>query len=176
MMSEGDDGHEDDEAALWRRMTRDVKKMPGKDYGAAKRAESPGRKSKVATPRPVRRKPDAPAEAVGPPAGSGLDRRTEMRLTRGQMRIEARIDLHGMTQVQARTALAAFIAESHARGRRCVLVITGKGSLNKPSVIKQNVPAWLAEAPVAAMVLKSVQAQPKDGGAGAVYVLLRRRR
>ena len=61
-------------------------------------------------------------------AASGIDRRTAQRLVRGQMRVEDRIDLHGMTQEEARRALDRFLTSAASDGKRCVLVITGKGS------------------------------------------------
>ncbi|MDJ0950025.1 MAG: Smr/MutS family protein [Alphaproteobacteria bacterium] len=106
-----------------------------------------------------------------------------MRLRRGQLPIDARLDLHGMTQAEAHRALADFIAISHDAGRRCVLVITGKGgraedvsTTQRTGVLRQAVPQWLSGPPNAALVLATAPARPKDGGAGALYVLLRRRR
>jgi DNA-nicking Smr family endonuclease len=71
--------------------------------------------------------PPAPAPALAAGAALGLDRRTATRLRRGQLSIEARLDLHGMILVEAETALGRFLKFAHGRGMRCVLVITGKG-------------------------------------------------
>ena len=107
------------------------------------------------------------------------------RLKRGQMPIDARIDLHGLYQRDAKSRLLGFIAQSFGRGDRCLLVITGKGKLvfegdtpenNAPGVIKRNFKSWLAEEPYASMILKIEKAQIKDGGEGAYYILLRRNR
>ncbi len=114
----------------------------------------------------------------------GLDKRTEERLRRGQIAIEARIDLHGYNKEQAKGVLNEFIKGAYNSGKRCVLVITGKGSaasnqehfLQNKGVLKKSVPGWLAEPPLSAMVLRSYPAKPKDGGAGALYVYLRRAR
>lgn len=114
-----------------------------------------------------------------------LDKRTAMRLKRGQIPLDARIDLHGLYQRDAKTQLLGFIAQSFQQGARCVLVITGKGQLvfegetpenNTPGVIKRNFRLWLKEEPYASMILKIEKAQIKDGGEGAYYILLRRRR
>ena len=122
---------------------------------------------------------------VQKPQSSEVDRRTADRLRKGQMEIEARVDLHGLRQDQAQLSLQRFIRSAYASGKRCVLVITGKGAgvdgkrdpLNSGyGVIKQNVPIWLYEGDLRTIVLKHVQAQPKDGGSGALYVLLRRQR
>jgi DNA-nicking Smr family endonuclease len=80
------------------------------------------------------------------------------------MPIDARIDLHGMNQHDARTNLTRFLQIAHTRGQRCVLVITGKGQKNRDPL-----------AP-ATGILKTHPAKPKDGGNGALYVLLRRQR
>lgn len=114
-----------------------------------------------------------------------IDKRTALRLKRGQMPVDARIDLHGLYQSDAKARLLAFIAASFQRGDRCILVITGKGQLvfegetpksNTPGVIKRNFKSWLAEEPYASMILKIEKARMRDGGEGAYYILLRRRR
>jgi DNA-nicking Smr family endonuclease len=105
-----------------------------------------------------------------------LDRRTETRLKRGQIQIEGRIDLHGMTQEVAHNALVGFISQSYQQGKRCVLVITGKGRLSAPGKIRQSLASWLYDFPLTGMVLRHVTAQPVDGGAGAFYVYLKRQK
>ena len=105
--------------------------------------------------------------------GAGIDRATFEKLKRGQMAIEARIDLHGQTQDEAHRELSAFIARAQAQGRRLALVITGKGREGK-GVLRESVPRWLNEPALRGRVLALVNAQPRDGGAGALYVLLRR--
>jgi DNA-nicking Smr family endonuclease len=130
----------------------------------------------------------APAElpTIGGHHPPGLDRSSAERLKRGRYQIEARIDLHGLTQDKAHRALADFIARAAHDGLRCVLVITGKG-LRKLDVdegerirsddlgiLRNAVPRWLNEAPTRGRILAFGAAQPKDGGGGALYVLLRR--
>lgn len=105
-----------------------------------------------------------------------LDRRTAERFRRGRMDIDGRIDLHGMTQAQAHGALAAFIHRAWRETRRCVLIITGKGAWSGGGVLRAAAPRWLAEPALARMILAIEPAQPKDGGDGAFYVLVRRRR
>lgn len=117
----------------------------------------------------------------------GMDRRLQLRLKRGQVPIEARIDLHGMSREKAHVALNGFLARQEALGRRCVLVITGKGrpDWHRPAwgaeereigVIRRALPGWLRDYPNKERVLAFTSAQPQDGGKGAWYVLLRRRR
>ncbi len=108
---------------------------------------------------------------------SGIDRANAERLKRGLHPIEARLDLHGKTQTEAHHALAAFIRSSSETGRRCVLVITGRGlGPSGPGVLKSAVPRWLEEVELRRKILAIAPAQPRDGGAGALYLLLRRRR
>jgi DNA-nicking Smr family endonuclease len=108
---------------------------------------------------------------------AGIDRASAERLKRGLQKIEARLDLHGMTQADAHRALSAFIAGSRDAGRRCVLVITGRGLGQRgPGVLKSSVPRWLEEPELRRQILAIAQAQPHHGGAGASYLLLRRRR
>jgi DNA-nicking Smr family endonuclease len=106
----------------------------------------------------------------------GLDRRQALRLKRGQLEIEARLDLHGMVQAEAHRALAGFVARSHAAGKRTLLVVTGKGTREGTGVLRAAVPRWLAEPALRDRVLASAPAQPRDGGGGALYILLRRAR
>ena len=126
--------------------------------------------------------PDPPlAKTAAPPPGldrfAGIDRANAERLKRGLHQIEARLDLHGMTQGEAHRALAGFVAASGVAGRRCLLVITGRGlGPNGPGVLKSAVPRWLAEAELRQQILAIAPAQPRHGGGGALYVLLRRRR
>ena len=115
-----------------------------------------------------------PATPVHTPSG-GVDRRTKVRLRRGQIRPEARLDLHGMTQIEAHAALASFIRGARASGFRCVLIVTGKGSMLTGGVLRREVPRWLEEPRLRGAVLDASEAHAKDGGAGALYVLLRRK-
>jgi len=108
---------------------------------------------------------------------SGIDRANAERLKRGLHPIEARLDLHGKTVAEAHHALAAFVHRSSEAGRRCVLVITGRGlGPSGPGVLKSAVPRWLEEVGLRRKILAIAPAQPRDGGAGALYLLLRRHR
>ena len=118
-----------------------------------------------------------PLPATGPAEQPGLDRRSADRLRKGQMEIEARLDLHGLRQGEAQDRLTRFLTTGYHSGRRCVLVITGKGSRNgEAGVLRRLVPFWLQMHPLAPMILSYSPAKPKDGGDGAFYILLRRKR
>jgi DNA-nicking Smr family endonuclease len=156
---------------LWREATRSV--IPLRPRGApASLPPSP----MPATPSEEKRASD-PARPPPLDHFSGIDRANAERLKRGLHQIEARLDLHGLTQAKAHLALAAFIHASRDAGRRCVLVITGRGlSPSGPGILKRAVPRWLEEAELRRYILAIAPAQPRDGGAGALYLLLRRRR
>lgn len=102
----------------------------------------------------------------------GLDRRTADRLRRGKLPIDGRFDLHGHSRDSGERALKAFIRASYERGARCVLIITGKGK----GILQAAAPAWLNDADMRPMIVSIQHAQQRDGGTGALYVLLKRRR
>lgn len=140
---------------------------------ALKELENEGFKSERASQKS---KQSASAQQTG-----GFDKRTDERLRRGQIPIEARIDLHGYTKDQAKGVLTTFIRAAYGEGKRCVLVITGKGSRNQTGtllptkgVLRLNVPKWLNEDPLSDLIIKHYPAKPKDGGDGAIYVYLKR--
>ncbi|MFZ5791422.1 MAG: Smr/MutS family protein [Pseudomonadota bacterium] len=121
----------------------------------------------------------APAPPAPRPLEAGriadLDKRTAERFKRGEMAIEAKIDLHGLTQAEAHDRLQAFLAQAAAAGKRCVLVITGKGA-GGWGVLRESVPRWLNEPALRRHLLAFSGAQARHGGAGALYVLLKRKR
>jgi DNA-nicking Smr family endonuclease len=106
----------------------------------------------------------------------GLDRRLLRRLKRGYFSVQAHIDLHGRTRQEAREVLPGFIAKSRKRGRRCVLIVHGRGLNSKDQipVLKESLKVWLTRGSMSRAVLAFCTARPSDGGAGAVYVLLRK--
>lgn len=121
--------------------------------------------------------PPEPVDAVPIGRFAGVDRANAERLKRGLRRIEARLDLHGRTQAEAHDELIDFVEASYRSGHRCVLVITGRGlGPGGPGVLKSAVPRWLAEAGLRRRILAVSAAQPRHGGAGALYLLLRRQR
>lgn len=106
----------------------------------------------------------------------GLDSKIFQQLKAGRLSSEAHLDLHGLNAEQAYDSLLFFLRESYLQGRRCVLLVTGRGK-NSPggqSVLKQEIQTWLTREPLRRAVLAFCTAQPRDGGAGALYVLLRK--
>lgn len=122
-------------------------------------------------PGPV---PHPPAPAPERPP-EGLEPRRRQRLIRERDPIEARIDLHGMTQDVARAALHGFLRRAHADGVRSVLVITGRGTRGD-GVLRRYTPEWLADPQVRSIVAGVSTADRRHGGEGALYVALKRRR
>jgi DNA-nicking Smr family endonuclease len=109
-------------------------------------------------------------------AGPGIDRNLLRSLRRGDFSIQGRLDLHGMTQPTAREAVERFLTDSRRANRRCVLIVHGRGLNSKDQipVLKAGLKEWLSSKRIGNLVLAFATARPQDGGAGAVYVLLRR--
>ena len=184
------DAHEATDRELWAHVTRGAKPLERpKRLPISKTEGRVGNNTSgagAATSRPARHLPmpnASPrahaAKVPDVPSGTapGIDRRTAEKLRRGLLAIEARLDLHGHTQNEAHAALAAFIETSWRAGRRCLIVITGKGGVGRQAgVLRTVVPSWLDTPPLRGRILAVAPAQPRDGGAGALYVLLRRQR
>jgi len=171
----------DDERALWDTVTRAI--APLRKRKAKKKREEPA--LTAAAPllaKPVRAAKPIPALAPKPqaPPLAPLGRRMRSKLARGSEPIEDRIDLHGMTQADAHAALTHFLRRAQARGVRVVLVITGKGArpgvdpYSERGVLKRQVPLWLESADLRGYVIGFESAGAGHGGAGALYVRLRR--
>lgn len=108
----------------------------------------------------------------------GLDRRVLDKLMAGDFSVEAHQDLHGLNALQARETVLGFLRGQYYLGRRCVLLIPGRGR-NSPGgqpMIREELPVWLTRDPLKRIVLAFCTALPKHGGAGALYILLRKYR
>ncbi len=179
-----------EDAELFRRVLHDVVPLPGRyrpeptsshnlgDNLAKAPGSHPAFKARPnAAPthpsRPPAAKPKMPPLRTG--GAVGLDHRSAERLRRGRMSVDARLDLHGHSQVEAHDAVIRFVADHTAIGHRCVLIVTGKGARGG-GVLRQRVPEWLAQPPCRAHIVATATARPNHGGDGALYVLLRRRR
>ena len=116
-------------------------------------------------------------------AADNIDKRTAQKFKRGEFRIERRLDLHGLKEDQAWEKVQNFIQNCYLQDCRCVLIITGKGMHKEDGidifaergVLKDRVPQWLNSPSLRPFILSFDYAQPKDGGSGALYILLRRR-
>lgn len=174
-----------DEIRVWKAVLTDTNPLPGR--ALPDEAEAPEAPAPVASAPPPPgappRRPSAPAAIpsrhghleLGHGNTPGLDRRSADRMKKGEMEIEAVLDLHGHTQEVAHGELIAFVQRCWSAGRRCVLVVTGKGSQGF-GVLRAQVPRWLNQSPVRERILGFSYAQPRHGGDGALYVLIRRQR
>ena len=193
----GGRGVTDDEARLWEQATRSVAPVKPKprvspapspvDPATPYRTSQPAAASGKALAAP--RQPVTPASKPRAPAPlADFDRRKARRIASGRIEVDDRIDLHGFLQRNARASLRGFLFSAQAKGYKTVLVITGKGG-SEPAdgygslmgerqrgVLKRSVPGWLAEPDLRTVVLSYTQATPRHGGAGALYVQLRKAR
>jgi DNA-nicking Smr family endonuclease len=158
-------GKDEEGLLLWRNVTRSIKAYVPSKNPSPKAAAVPA-KPRVALKTTA--KPVTPS-----PAPSGFDRSTATRLRRGELPLEGRLDLHGMTQEEAFNALHRFLAKAAAHKKRTVLVITGKGQRSE-GVLRRMLPLWLEEPSLKKHILAVTGASPKDGGAGAFYIRLRK--
>ena len=177
----------EEERELWESVAKQAKPLR-KTARPAKSPEgdSPLRMSDATRKPPAVSKPAAIAPAnpkssrAVPPPLSPIDRRERVRLSRGKQDIEARIDLHGMTQARAHRALHHFLMRASGDGLRFVLVITGKGRTTAlesgRGVLRQQVPEWLGLPEFRALVVGFEQAHIGHGGEGALYVRIRKSR
>jgi DNA-nicking Smr family endonuclease len=106
----------------------------------------------------------------------GLDPGIVRRLRRGEYAVQGHIDLHGMTKEEAKAAVESFLRGARQAGKRCVLLVHGRGihSRDQVPILKDAIKTWFATARFGRHVLAFATARPADGGAGAIYVLLRR--
>ena len=109
-----------------------------------------------------------------------LGKRERTKLSRGRSEIDARLDLHGMTQMRAHRALTGFLHRAHHEGLTFVLVITGKGKVGgldaERGVLRRQVPEWLGLPEFRSLVVGFEEAHIGHGGEGALYVRVRRAR
>ncbi len=179
-MSNDKESPADDDIALFRDAVKGVRRLAADDRVVL-------RELRRATPEQSRR---AYEEMIEEMSRGGFDyadleygdeavfqrptvkRTTMRRLRRGQIAVQAELDLHGLSLAEAKCELKEFIERCAVRGLTCVRVIHGKGhgSPGRTPVLKPNVAAWLARWNV---VLAFCSARPADGGTGALYVLLR---
>lgn len=174
-------GKTESEEDLWERAVKDVRPLPGKTV-KRRLPDSPVRNGKAAAlppvfPAQVIKKTEQPA-SKNKKDSSQSDGHTLRRLTRGQMDIDGRLDLHGHTLNTAQAALIRCVERARTEGYRCLLVITGKGEpgQNGRGAIRRELPHWLELPPLSQIVLNCRPARPEHGGSGAFYLLLRRTR
>lgn len=173
-----------EERALWRKVVEGVaplarKTPPGLPEEPQTRAgKKPDASPGPAAPRKIVKASRSAATSIDPFTAG--DPRLDLKARRGRIRVEATLDLHGMTQGAAKDALYGFLASARSRGLRCVLVVTGKGARYSGSdapgrgVLRARTREWLREEAFRRHVSRAGEAHPRHGGAGAFYVFLKR--
>jgi DNA-nicking Smr family endonuclease len=185
-----------EEIELWLAVARTVSPRPSRVLpqapGALNRNEvqaqppaPPGAARPPEKPNPARPNQNQPALARKIPPLEPLERRLRQKLSRGRVAPDAVIDLHGLTRHEACISLRQFLAQAQREGARLVLVVTGKGrgagagGLSEDEtagVLRRSVPQWLRGPDYHSIVVGFEEASRPHGGAGALYVRLRRRR
>jgi DNA-nicking Smr family endonuclease len=175
----------EEEHALWESVAKQIRPLRKKPRAAKAPAVLPDSGTDavkpVAPPKPLSpaqmaRAPKLPSAA---PPLAPLGRRERSQLSRGRKQIDARLDLHGMTQTRAHRALFGFLQRAHGEGLTFVLVITGKGKMGVESergVLRRQVPQWLGLPEFRSLVVGFEEAHIGHGGEGALYVRIRRSR
>ncbi|HYA72426.1 MAG TPA: Smr/MutS family protein [Roseiarcus sp.] len=173
----------DEEIALWVEVAKSVAKRRGASLPTLASPNPPASPAPAAAPAAA--PPARPPRPSGPPPLAPLERRLKRDLARGRSAVDSAIDLHGMNQAEAHRALRGFLVQAQSQGHRLVIVVTGKGGsksrpdaaswIDEPGVLRRLAPHWLREADLRAVVLGFEEAGRAHGGAGALYVRLRRR-
>jgi DNA-nicking Smr family endonuclease len=156
---------EGEDSALWETVARTAKPLRRKQVAVADKPPA-ARKIEPTASRP-------PASSSKAPHPAAIDRRTARRIARGAIELDARLDLHGLTQAEAHQRLLRLLSEVQESGGRIVLVITGKGTLGG-GVLRRMLPGWLASPRFRPLVAGFEEAHRNHGGAGAFYISVRR--
>ncbi|MGH8732859.1 MAG: Smr/MutS family protein [Burkholderiales bacterium] len=174
----------DEEQGLWERLKQTVRplprrrahaKPPAATQPAPQSAKPHSKKPKPASAASVKVEPKPkPSE----PSLAAFEEKTRRRLSRGLAAIDERIDLHGMRQERAHSQLIGFLRRAQARGSRIVIVVTGKGTVGDEGrgVLREMVPHWLSRPDLRDLVVGFEEAGRRHGGAGALYVRIRRQK
>jgi DNA-nicking Smr family endonuclease len=177
----------EEERALWESVAKQTKPLRKKPRAAKPEAVLSDAETVTAAkpaassrPHPTAKISQAPKPQVpAAPPLAPLGRRERAQLSRGRKQIDARLDLHGMTQTSAHRALFGFLQRAHGDGLTFVLIITGKGKVGGQSergVLRRQVPHWLSLPEFRPLVVGYEEAHIGHGGEGALYVRIRRSR
>jgi DNA-nicking Smr family endonuclease len=172
----------EEERALWESVAKQAKPLRKKPAPVKPHVASPDAQMPAGAKHAGSLAPLPPAKILRPPKPevpplAPIGRRERSQLSRGRKEIDARLDLHGMTQTRAHRALSSFLQRAHRDGLTFVLVITGKGKMGADSergVLRRQVPQWLGLPEFRALVVGFEEAHIGHGGEGAIYVRIRR--
>lgn len=157
------------ERRLWVHVTRHVRPAPGRRHEPVEETPPTASAPRTEPAKPAQRR--SRPTPVSPPA----DVSTQRRVRRGQVAVDAKLDLHGFTHDQAFSRLANFLATEQAIGSRCVLVITGKGRAGL-GVLRSRLVDWLDATDLRPLIAGYASAHLRHGGEGAFYVMLKAKR
>ena len=175
---------------LWHKVTQSIRKTrsnrvnpnsPKPSASSAKKTQPPSSRQAAIKPPANHASPFKPSPNPHKIADlrhgetAGIDRLSARKLHTGKLPIDGRIDLHGLTQEQAQSQLNQFLLSASARGDRTVLVITGKGKSGQ-GILRNQLPFWLNQPPLEGLIVALDHAVARDGGAGAFYIRLKRKR
>ncbi len=178
-----------EEEALWAHVTKSVEPLQPAER-EVQRSQSALNQSLKRDTAPKAVAPKAPVQPASPAKRTSrpkhtnhppIDHRALRKLRRGRTQVDASLDLHGLTQAQAHTALRGFITSCRQRGLKNVIIVTGKGGpstgkwlgAEERGVLRRQVPHWLATPPLVHEVVGFNPAGPRHGGDGAIYVVLK---
>ncbi|MBR1196157.1 Smr/MutS family protein [Bradyrhizobium sp. AUGA SZCCT0240] len=173
----------EEERALWESVAKQVKPLRKrhrtvKPPAASPEAEASTAAKPVASPKATPSPRIIPPSRPEPPPLAPIGRRERSQLSRGRKEIDARLDLHGMTQIRAHRVLLTFLQRAHSDGLTFVLIITGKGKVGgseaERGVLRRQVPQWLGLPEFRSLVVGFEEAHIGHGGEGALYVRVRR--
>lgn len=169
----------EEERALWESVAKQVKPLRKRPAAASDPVTHHGAAKSIPV-KPATTVKAAPAQRPHVPPLAPIGRRERAKLSRGRQEIDARLDLHGMTQMRAHRQLFAFLQRAHRDGLTFVLVITGKGKVggldSERGVLRRQVPEWLSLPEFRSLVVGFEEAHIGHGGEGALYVRVRRAR
>jgi DNA-nicking Smr family endonuclease len=173
----------EEERTLWDSVARQVKplrKKPRLAKAQVSEQAPPTIARPAGSPQPIAPVPGPKPVSPAAPPLAPIGRRERSRLSRGKSEIDARLDLHGMTQIRAHRALFGFLQRAHREGLTFVLIITGKGKAGsldaERGVLRRQVPLWLSLPEFRSLVIGFEEAHIGHGGEGALYVRIRRSR
>jgi DNA-nicking Smr family endonuclease len=177
-------GLSEEDRALWESVAKQVKPLRKRQRVPKSSVVATEADGKVAPKPAASPRHAAPQRIVAPskpepPPLAPIGRRERSHLSRGRKEIDARLDLHGMTQTRAHRALFGFLQRAHHDGLTFVLIITGKGKIGPESergVLRRQVPHWLGLPEFRSLVVGFEEAHIGHGGEGALYVRVRRAR
>ncbi len=171
---------QNDDEEFWLEAVKDIKPIFSNQVVSREKKLKPVQKEKVYYA--VKQEFSTYSKFLDDFENGGIDKSTMRKFKREEFRVEAVLDLHGLTEDEAFAKVDSFIPQSYALGRRCVMIITGKGIRVHPDedifaakgVLRKQVPQWLNMARLRAMILIYKHPSEKMGGSGALYILLRR--